>query len=65
MAATQADIDKLVTAIATGEKVVKFADGSSVEYRTVMEMERALSILQGRVATVPMMRTTLTHFVRG
>jgi hypothetical protein len=43
--ATQADIDALNRAIATGEKIVKF-NGKLVEYRSVDELIRAKSEIQ-------------------
>lgn len=64
MMATQADVDAIEAAIARGESSVRFSDGREVRYRSVLELERALSLLQGRLATVPMMRTTTTSFAR-
>lgn len=40
MAYTEADLAALRAAKASGARVVRYADGKSVEYRTLAEMER-------------------------
>lgn len=62
--ATQADIDALEMALATGERRVRFADGREVEYRSVADIRSALGVLSARMTTAPMMRTTVTAFRR-
>lgn len=45
MAVSQADIDALTSAIANGERSVRFADGRSVEYHTPADLIRARDYL--------------------
>ncbi len=49
MAYTQAQIDALQNAVATGSKRVKYPDGSEVEYRELAEIERILAAAQATV----------------
>lgn len=63
MAASQADEDRLITAIARGEMQVRFADGRQVTYRSVAELRDALALIR-QERSVPMNRTTLTQFAR-
>ncbi|HRF08501.1 MAG TPA: hypothetical protein PL193_07645 [Xanthobacteraceae bacterium] len=49
MAWTQADIDTLKAAIATGARRVKYADGRETEFRSLDEMERALSKIEAEI----------------
>lgn len=46
---TQADIDDLKKAIATGAMRVRYADGREVQYRTLAEMRETLVIMQADV----------------
>jgi len=46
MAYTQADIDALKTAIASGAIEVRHSDGRMVRYRSLQEMENLLNIMQ-------------------
>lgn len=62
--ATQADIDAIEKALASGERRVRFSDGREVEYRSVADLRGALGVLSSRMETVPMMRTTVTSFRR-
>jgi hypothetical protein len=48
----QASRDALVRALATGEKRVRDADGSEVEYRSTFEMQRALGLIEARIAAM-------------
>ena len=41
MPVTQSDIDALNAAIRQGERMVRFADGKTVEYRSVAELKSA------------------------
>jgi hypothetical protein len=53
MAWTQADIDRLKSAIATGAKISEFRSGDTsrkVELRSLDEMERLLASMQAEVA---------------
>lgn len=43
---TQAEIDSLRTAIATGAKKVRYADGRETEFRSLSEMFTTLNRLQ-------------------
>lgn len=61
---TQADIDALITAIASNVAEVRFSDGRSVKYRTIGEMRDALGVLRQEMTTVPFNRTTLSSFSR-
>lgn len=63
--ATQADIDTLLAAIASGTARVRFSDGREVEYRSVGEIRDALALLRAELRTVPMMRTTRLSVSRG
>lgn len=61
--ATQADLDRLDAAIASGVTQVRFADGRSVTYATITEMLAARAFLASQVS-VPMCRTTRSSFAR-
>lgn len=50
MAFTQTDLDNINAAIATGEMTVE-VNGRRVTYRSIHELERARSIIQGDLAT--------------
>lgn len=50
MPVTQTDIDALNQALAQGERVVRFADGRAVEYRSVSEIILARDDLQRQLA---------------
>jgi len=50
MAFTQSDLDNINAAIATGELTVEI-NGRRVTYRSIPELERARSIIQGDLAT--------------
>lgn len=63
MAATEADEDRIIAAVARGELSVRFADGRQVTYRSVAELRDALALIR-QERSVPMNRTTLTSFVR-
>jgi hypothetical protein len=67
MAVSQADIDALNEAIAQGERMVRFADGRAVEYRSVPDLIQARNDLQRQLAaTKPRSRQTyLVHGGRG
>lgn len=56
--ATQADIDALYAALARTEMEVRFADGRMVKYRTVAEIEQAISAIQRQISTDNYDRTT-------
>lgn len=49
MALTQTDLDNINTAIATGEMTVEF-NGRRVTYRSMAELERAKTHVQGELA---------------
>lgn len=49
MAFTQTDLDNINTAIATGEMTVEF-NGRRVTYRSMAELERAKTHVQGELA---------------
>lgn len=48
----QASRDALVRALATGERRVRDASGEEVEYRSVFEMQRALALIESRIAAM-------------
>lgn len=50
MPASQAQIDALNEAIATGERSVRFADGSAVEYRSIADLIQARDDLRRQIA---------------
>lgn len=47
MAVSQSDIDALTSAIANGERSVRFSDGRSVEYHTPGDLIKARDYLLG------------------
>jgi hypothetical protein len=49
MAFTQSDLDNINAAIATGEMTVE-VNGRKVTYRSIRELERARTIIQGDLA---------------
>ena len=49
MAFTQTDLDNINAAIATGEMTVE-VNGRRVTYRSITDLERARSIIQGDLA---------------
>lgn len=64
MAYTQADIDKLKTAIATGAKRVKF-QGHETEFRTLDEMKQTLADMEREVSPSSVLpRRTVATFAR-
>lgn len=50
MAFTSADRDTLATAIATGAKSVRYADGRQVEYQDTAQMLQALAAIDAEIA---------------
>lgn len=62
--ATQADIDRLESAIARGELKVRSADGSEITYRSIAEMQQAVAFLTNRMASAAFQRTTFASFAR-
>jgi len=44
--------DRLVLALATGERRVRDSSGEEVEYRSVGEMKSALALLESRIAAM-------------
>ena len=50
MAFTQAQIDALRAAIATGALTVRNANGEFVTYRSLAEMRQALAMMEGETA---------------
>lgn len=67
MPASQAQIDALNDAIRQGERIVRFADGSSVEYRSVAELMGARDDALAELArdTPRPRQTRLFHAGRG
>lgn len=49
MAFTQADVDTIKKAIASGVARVDFSDGRRVDYRTVADLKDALALAQADV----------------
>ncbi len=60
MALTQADIDRLETALATGELTVEY-DGKRVTFRSVDEIQRAISYARARLAEAAGADTTQSY----
>lgn len=50
MAFTQADLDRLDRAIASGVQRVRYSDGSDITYRSLDEMERARARIAAQLA---------------
>ncbi len=53
--------DALVRALATGEKRVRDQNGEEIEYRSVFEMQRALGLIESRIAA---MQTAAPNTIR-
>ncbi len=53
--------DALVRGLASGERRVRDASGEEVEYRSVGEMQRALGVVESRIAG---MQTTAPNVIR-
>lgn len=51
MAYTQADLDAIRAAIATGALTVRFPDGKYIEYRSLADMQAIESKIAGEVNT--------------
>ena len=65
MAFTQADVDALKKAIASGARRVRYADGSEIEYRDQAGLEAALARVLAEVSPPPpgsSPRTSLATF---
>lgn len=62
MAFTQAHINALKAAIATGARRVRYPDGKEVEYRTLDEMQKTLLLMTNEVSpsTAPARTTYAT-----
>jgi len=50
MAWTSSDADTLRAAIASGAKLVQYADGRRVEYQTIKEMIAAIATIEAAIA---------------
>ena len=61
MAFTQTDLDNINAAIATGEMTVE-VNGRRVTYRSIADLERARSIIQGDLATASQPATRRGNF---
>ncbi len=57
----QASRDALVRALATGERRVRDQNGEEIEYRSVFEMQRALGVVEARIAA--MQTTTPSRYL--
>lgn len=64
MAVTSEMRDAIIAAIANGERIVRFADGRMVEYRSVDEMVKALAIIDHELAAEGGDRTTYAVWSR-
>lgn len=62
--ATQAQVDALRTAAATGVLEVRFADGRTVKYASPKELLDAAAQMQALIASTDFGRTTLAAFDR-
>jgi len=50
MAYTQTDLDAIKSAIASGERLVRFSDGRTVEYRDTPDLLRAQRAIQAELS---------------
>lgn len=57
MAFTQADVDKLKKAMATGVKSLTYSDGKKAEYHSLSEMNEQLRRMVAEVANASGVRT--------
>ena len=64
MAWTQTDLDAIERAIASGELMVRFADGRQVQYRSMDELFKARDAIKPSLTTGTI-RTTLISFSKG
>lgn len=64
MARTQADLDAIDSAIASGLMKVRYADGSEMTYRTLAEMKSIRADIAGAVGATPTPRTSYASFER-
>ena len=65
MALSQADVDALKKAIASGAMRVRYADGREIQYRTQAELERALKLATDEVAAGPGIEKPSRSFLVG
>lgn len=61
LADLQAALDALVLALARGERRVRDQNGEEVEYRSVGEMQRAIGVVESRIAA---MQTAAPNTIR-
>lgn len=68
MAWTQSDLDAIDAALLSGKRKVTFADGRSVEYHSLDEMQRLRRTMKSEIAesssTVPARRVTVARMRR-
>lgn len=64
MAVTQADIDALTTALASGERLVRMPNGATVEYRSVAEITTARDRLAAELAAADAAAGTAPRLLR-
>lgn len=64
MAWTQADIDKLKTAMAKGVKSVRYVSGQ-VDYQSVDDMLKVLDVMENEVNPARKSQRRVARFVRG
>lgn len=62
---TQADIDQLKRAIASGALEVRYADGRAVTYRSLDEMRQTLALMVAEVRGAAEPRVSYAAFRRG
>lgn len=61
LADLQASRDALLRALASGERRVRDQNGEEIEYRSVFEMQRALGVVESRIAA---MQTAAPNTIR-
>ena len=65
---TQADLDKVQTALSTGQKSVTFADGRKLEYQTTGELLKLRNQIKADLAAAdtarPIRRATVARMPR-
>lgn len=61
LADLQTSRDALLRALASGERRVRDQNGEEIEYRSVFEMQRALGVVESRIAA---MQTAVPNVIR-
>jgi hypothetical protein len=65
MAYTQADLDAIRKAMASGARRVRYPDGSDIEYRSLAEMQQAEAMIKAEVSPPAAGSSSRTTLVTG